>query len=110
MFGRLWVRIPAHDGHSFTLICCKNCSVCLKRPKINEKEAGVGTFKKNAQEFFLKFAREIFFLFFFAVICALSFYRSSPMIRVEGVYTNGPHGLLSCFITEILFLAVLGFF
>ena len=32
------------DGHFFTYICCKNCIVCLKRPKINEKEAGVGTF------------------------------------------------------------------
>ena len=34
------------DGHDFfTLICCKNCNnVCLKRPKINEKEAGVGPF------------------------------------------------------------------
>ena len=30
------------DGHFFTLICCKNCIVCLKRPKINKKEAGVG--------------------------------------------------------------------
>ena len=30
------------DGHFFTFICCKNCNVCLKRPKINEKEAGVG--------------------------------------------------------------------
>ena len=27
-----------------TLICCKNCIVCLKRPKINEKEGGVGPF------------------------------------------------------------------
>ena len=36
------------DGHFFTLICCKNCIVCLKRPKINGKEAGVGPFfKKN---------------------------------------------------------------
>ena len=32
------------DGHFFTHICCKNCNVCLKRPKINEKEAGVGSF------------------------------------------------------------------
>ena len=32
------------DGHFFTLICCKNCIVCLKRPKINEKESGVGPF------------------------------------------------------------------
>ena len=35
------------DGHFFTLICCKNCIVCLKRPKINEKDAGVGPFKKQ---------------------------------------------------------------
>ena len=32
------------DGHFFTLICSKNCIVCLKRMKINEKEAGVGQF------------------------------------------------------------------
>ena len=30
------------DGHFFTY--CKNCDVCLKRPKINEKEAGVSPF------------------------------------------------------------------
>ena len=31
----------------FTLIGCKNCiDVCLKRQKINEKEAGVGPFLK----------------------------------------------------------------
>ena len=30
------------DGHFFTMICCKNCIVCLERPKINENEAGVG--------------------------------------------------------------------
>ena len=36
------------DGHDiFTLICCKNSIVCLKRPKINEKEAGVGPFFKK---------------------------------------------------------------
>ena len=36
------------DGHFSTYICCKNCKyVCLKRPKINETEAGVGPFKKN---------------------------------------------------------------
>ena len=34
------------DGHFFTLICCTNCIVCLKRLKINKKEAGVGPFKK----------------------------------------------------------------
>ena len=32
------------DGHFFTYICCKNCFAGLKRPKINEKEAGVGPF------------------------------------------------------------------
>ena len=31
----------------FALICCKNYIVCLKRPKRNEKEAGVGPFKKR---------------------------------------------------------------
>ena len=32
------------DMTFFTLICCKNCIVCLKRPKIKEKEAGVRPF------------------------------------------------------------------
>ena len=32
------------DGHFFTYICC---NLCLKRPKMNEKEAGVGPFKKK---------------------------------------------------------------
>ena len=36
---------PILGGHFFTLICCRNCIVCLKRPKINEKEARVGPFK-----------------------------------------------------------------
>ena len=32
----------------FTLICCKNCyDVCLKRPKLNEKEAGNWPIYKN---------------------------------------------------------------
>ena len=36
------------DEHLFTYICCKNCNdVCLKRLKINEKEARVGPFKKD---------------------------------------------------------------
>ena len=47
-FRRLWVQILAlYTGWTwrlFTLICCKNCVVCLKRLKINEKEAGVGPF------------------------------------------------------------------
>ena len=35
------------DGHFFTLICCKNCIVCLKRPKINKKRPGLAQFLKN---------------------------------------------------------------
>ena len=46
----LWVRthvqevvgLNPSDVYFFALICCKNCIVCLKRPKINGKEAGVG--------------------------------------------------------------------
>ena len=35
------------DGHFFIMICCINGIVSLKRLKINEKEAGVGPFKKE---------------------------------------------------------------
>ena len=35
------------DEHFFPLICCKNCIVCLKRPKINEKEDGFDPFRKH---------------------------------------------------------------
>ena len=35
------------DGHFFTFFYCKNCNVCLKRQKINEKEAAVGLFRKT---------------------------------------------------------------
>ena len=38
------------NGHFFTYICCKNCNVCLNRPKINEKEAGVGPFFKKSMK------------------------------------------------------------
>ena len=49
MFERLWVPIPMpYTGWTFfTLICCKKWIVCLKRPKINEEEAGVGPFFKQ---------------------------------------------------------------
>ena len=39
-----WRRIL--DGHFFTLICGKNCIVCLKRLEINDKEARDGPFFK----------------------------------------------------------------
>ena len=50
-FERWWVQIRRCilDCHDilFTLICCKIFNdVCLKRPKINEKESRVGPFKK----------------------------------------------------------------
>ena len=48
MSERLWVQIPGlYEMSFFTLICCKNCIVCFKRPKINEKEAFVGPFFKK---------------------------------------------------------------
>ena len=50
-----------------------------------------------------------FFFFFFAKTCAQSFYRSSPMNRAKDLYTSGPHGLLSYFITAILVPAFFGF-
>ena len=40
---RLWVRIPALDEHFFAYIV-----VCLKRPKINYKEAWTNFFEKEA--------------------------------------------------------------
>ena len=67
MIERLWVWIPAPytgwNWHFFTLICYKNCiDVCLKRPKINEKEAGVGPFfKKRTSKEINWFRRKIRF-------------------------------------------------
>ena len=46
----VWILVPYTWWTFFTFICCKNCyDVCLKRPKINEKESGFGPFflKKN---------------------------------------------------------------
>ena len=39
------------DGYFFTLTCCNNCIACLNRPKINEKEAGVGPLRKKLGQF-----------------------------------------------------------
>ena len=36
----------------FTYICCKNGSVCLKRPKINKKRPGLAHLKKLKEYFF----------------------------------------------------------
>ena len=33
------------DGHFFTLICCKNCIICLEKTESKQKEAGVGPLK-----------------------------------------------------------------
>ena len=35
------------DGHFSHIFVVNICNVCLKRPKINEKEAGDGPFKKT---------------------------------------------------------------
>ena len=35
------------DGQFFTLICCKNCHVCLKKPKINKKRPWIAHLKNN---------------------------------------------------------------
>ena len=42
------------DMTFFTLICCKNFIACLKRPKINEKEAGIGPVKKHPKLFYIQ--------------------------------------------------------
>ena len=51
----VWIPVPNTGwtfGQFFTLICCKKCiDVCLKRLKINEKEARVGPFSKIKEEF-----------------------------------------------------------
>ena len=36
------------DGRFITLICCKNCIVCLKRPKKTKKRPGLAHLKKSA--------------------------------------------------------------
>ena len=48
VFKRSWVQIPAPDtGWTFfTYICCKNCTVCLKRSKMNKQRPGLAHFKK----------------------------------------------------------------
>ena len=63
------------DGNDFfTLICCKNCIVGLKRPKINEKEAGIGPFfKKRKIKFLIKQGK--YNLIFKVFPIAISFYK-----------------------------------
>ena len=41
------------DMTFFTLICCKNCIVCLKKTKINKKEAGMAHILKKSQLYLL---------------------------------------------------------
>ena len=48
--------VGSNHGTIFWLVCCKGCiDVCLKRPKINEKEAGVGPFLKNNCYYILRY-------------------------------------------------------
>ena len=37
------------DGQFLALYCHKDCNVCLKRPKVNEKEARDGPFKERIE-------------------------------------------------------------
>ena len=55
MFERFKSRRLILDGHFITLICCnqENCIVCLKRMKINAKEAGAGPFFEKYRNFML---------------------------------------------------------
>ena len=57
MEGRSWVRIPVPYTGWTSLICRKNCIVSLKRPKIDEKEAGLAHFKEWFS-FFVELASE----------------------------------------------------
>ena len=48
------------DRHFFTNICCKNCNVCLKRPKINKKRGrGWPIFLKNKKSLFIEQNKEL---------------------------------------------------
>ena len=51
VFKRSWVCIPAPNTGCtfFTLICYQNCSICLKRPKINKKWPGMAHIIKTGQ-------------------------------------------------------------
>ena len=40
------------DGHFFALICCKNCIICLKRPKINKKRPRLAKFIDKIEQQF----------------------------------------------------------
>ena len=46
-------------------IFCKNCIVCFKRPKINEKEARVGPFLKYVLNYYLAWSK------FFTCSCGI---------------------------------------
>ena len=46
-------------------------------------------------------AQSRFFDYFFAFTYTQSFYSSSP-IGEKDLYTGGPHGLLSCYITNVI--------
>ena len=50
-FQRSWVRIPApYTGWTlFTFICSKNCTVCMQKTKLKDKEAGITHFLKRTQ-------------------------------------------------------------
>ena len=69
MFERSWVQIPVlYTGwtrHIFRLICCENCIVCLKRPKINKKRPGFAQFLKKSC---FKYFELVLFFFIFVYL------------------------------------------
>ena len=90
-FRRLWVRIvaPYTGWKNFTFICCKNCNdVCLKRPKINKKEAGVGPFKKTVPESLPKFS--IIAQHFWVKLVRKIYLGSGSVGRAPASDTRGP--------------------
>ena len=90
-FRRSWVRIvaPYTGWKKFTYICCKNCNdVCLKRPKINKKEAGVGPFKKTVPESLPKFS--IIAQHFWVKLVRKIYLGSGSVGRAPASDTRGP--------------------
>ena len=88
----------------FTLICCKNCNdVCFKRPKINEKEARVGPFKKTYSLKVMVLFASIYHLFnhllrlslFLYFLISLYLLLTISLIYLQYVLSMFDHSLLS---------------
>ena len=84
-FQRSWVRFPVlYTGWTlFTLICSKNCKVCLKRPKINKKRGRCwpifweNSRKKYTDYIIKKYWKKKLFYIQHGIVPALTFRLSS---------------------------------